>query len=271
MSDPAIGNTWDAAAYDDKQNFVWKFGSNLIELLAPQPGEKILDLGSGTGHLAAQIAELGAHVVGLDASSAMVAQAKVTYPTLAFHHVDARTVLNRQEIQPDTTAADRLADAEYDAIFSNATLHWIAEADTVIRGVARIAKPGARFVAELGGKGNVAKVHGAIAEARRNLGYPATHSVLFFPSLSEYASLLEQHGFEVTFMQLFDRPTPLQGEDGLADWAATFAHNEIDDIPSGELPRFFAELQKIARTGLHDGTQWVADYRRLRFVAYRNR
>lgn len=269
MLHPQIGNTWNAKLYDDAQNFIWKFGTNVVDLLDPLKGENILDLGSGTGHLAAQIAERGAHVVGIDGSAAMVAEAKAGYPTLRFFHVDARTLVSQDLVAPEAAAAELLNNAQYDAVFSNATLHWIPDAESVIRGVGRLLKAGGRFVAEMGGRGNVSKVHAAIAAARAKLGYDARPSVLFFPALSRYATLLEANGFEVVSMQLFDRPTALQGEHGLAEWALSLARNEIDDIPARDIDAFNAELERIGRAELHDGTQWIADYRRLRFVAKR--
>src|SRR5262249_35286620 len=131
---------WDPALYEDKHAFVWRHGASLVELLAPQPGEHVLDLGCGTGHLTAAIAKAGACVVGIDQSPEMIAQARKHYPNLRFESGDAR----------------RLAFAEeFDALFSNAVLHWISEAELVVQSVARALKPGGRFVAEFGGKGNV--------------------------------------------------------------------------------------------------------------------
>ncbi len=139
---------WDAKLYDDKHSFVWEKGKGVVELLAPQPGERILDLGCGTGHLTAEIAAVGAHTVGIDQSADMIAQARRQFPDLRFEVCDAREI-------PFT--------GEFDAVFSNAALHWIPEAEKVIRGVARALKPNGRFVAEMGGKGNIRRLVEAIA------------------------------------------------------------------------------------------------------------
>src|SRR5579863_1826995 len=131
---------WNPTLYDARHAFVWEKARGLIDLLAPQPGERILDLGCGTGQLASEIASVGATVVGVDRSPEMIAEARMKFPELRFDVADARALPFAQE---------------FDAVFSNATLHWIPQADQVIVGVVRALKPGGRFVAEFGGKGNV--------------------------------------------------------------------------------------------------------------------
>ncbi|MGL4549654.1 MAG: class I SAM-dependent methyltransferase [Gemmataceae bacterium] len=229
MSDP-----WDAGLYDGKHDFVWRLGDSLVELLAPRPGERILDLGCGTGHLTAKIAEAGAEVVGLDPSAAMLATARQAYPRLTFVEGDARG----------------FALGAFDAVFSNAALHWVRPPEAAVRAVAAALKPGGRFVAEFGGKGNVA----AIAAA-----YGAGLPDWYFPGVAEYAALLEGHGLEVRFATLFDRPTPLDGEAGLRDWVRQFA----PAVPEAE----YGRVEAAARHALWRDGRWVADYRRLRVVA----
>jgi trans-aconitate methyltransferase len=134
------GTGWNAKLYDAKHDFVWKFGSDVVSLLDPQLGERILDLGCGTGHLTAQIAESGARVTGVDRSAEMVAAARLAYPNLKFEIADPRTLPFQNE---------------FDAVFSNATLHWIHEPEQVLQGVWKALCPGGRFVAEFGGKTNI--------------------------------------------------------------------------------------------------------------------
>ena len=269
MSQTDIGNVWNAERYDQSHSFVWRFGSDVVELLNPQSGERILDIGSGTGHLAGRIAECGADVTGIDGSVEMVARARVAYPELNFYHIDARTLIDPTRIGPDAPAPALFADASFDAVFSNATLHWILEAETIVRGVARVLKPGCRFVAEMGGAGNIAEVRRAIAAGLKSLGYAMPVPRLFFPTLSSYTTLLEQHGFEVTQAQLFDRPTPLEGQHGLADWVKQFARHELDIVPAERHVELLDAIERHGHETLYDGRRWVADYRRLRFVAMR--
>ena len=246
---------WDAKLYDDKHAFVWKHGASLVELLAPRPGESILDLGCGTGHLTAQIAAAGASVVGLDSSAEMIAEARRGYPGLCFQREDARTM---------TFAA------RFDAVFSNAALHWIKEAGLVVRGVARALKPGGRFVAELGGQGNVKAIRAALERACAAEGCEPVASPWYFPSVGEYGGLLERAGLEVTFAELFDRPTPLDGEGGLRQWVEMFGGAFLGRVPQERREDFLRQVEAELRPALRRDGKWFADYRRLRIVARRN-
>src|SRR5438067_12225299 len=165
---------WDPGLYDGRHAFVWKQGAAVVELLAPRPGEAVLDLGCGTGHLTATIAAAGAAVLGVDSSAEMIAEARRNYPALAFEVGDARKLTDR----------DR-----FDAVFSNAALHWVREAEAVVEGVGRALKPGGRFVAEFGGRGNVRALLAAVrAACERVLGTAVEHP-WYFPSVGEYAGL----------------------------------------------------------------------------------
>src|SRR5260370_31230475 len=204
-ADMAQEAKWNAGLCDDKHSFVWKRATGLLDLLAAQPGERILDVGCGTGHLTAQIAEAGALVSGIDRSPEMVRQAEEKYPDLRFQVMDAREIT-----LPES----------FDAVFSNATLHWITEPERVIAGIARSLPPGGRFVAEFGGKGNTAQFLAAAARAWSRLEFSgAMPHPWFYPSVAEYAALLEKYGFAVTCATLFYRPTPLEdGERGPRNW-----------------------------------------------------
>lgn len=188
---------WDPALYDSKHSFVWKYGRELIELLAPQKGERILDLGCGTGHLTQQIALTGAEVTGLDISPAMIEQARKNYPDLEFFQADAAAF---ESARP------------FDAVFSNAALHWMTKPEAVVECVAHALQPGGRFAAEFGGKGNIAALRNAIRQALRAPGIARNEewNPWYYPSIGEYASLLERHGLAVRYATLFDRPTALE-------------------------------------------------------------
>jgi trans-aconitate methyltransferase len=247
---------WDAGLYDDKHSFVWKLAAGVLELLNAQSGERILDLGCGTGHLTARIAETGALVVGVDRSPEMIRQAREKYPSLQFEVMDAR------EIQ---------LDGNFDAVFSNATLHWIKEPERAIAGIKKSLRPGGRFVAEFGGKGNTSELLNAVQHAWQKLGNtgPAPHP-WYYPSLAEYAGLLEQHGFEVTHATLFDRPTPLDdGERGLRNWLEMFGSAFVEGLPDSTPELLLAEIERELRPKLFHDDHWVMDYRRLRVAAKR--
>jgi len=248
---------WDPTLYESRHAFVWQYGTDLIELLAPQPGERILDLGCGTGQLTAAIAARGAAVIGLDISPAMLERARQHYPELQFVAADAT----------DFAFAE-----PFDAVFSNAVLHWINEPGRVAASVWRALKPGGRFVAEFGGKGNIQAIHSALARAIVAAGYSVPDEVgpRYFPSIGEYASLLERQGFTVTYAALFDRPTPLAGgEAGLRNWIAMFANDFFAGIPLEQHQAVLQHVEGGLRDQLWRDGAWVADYKRLRVVAWR--
>lgn len=248
-------NSWNPYLYQEKHSFVWQLSQGLVDVLAPQPGEKILDLGCGTGELTQAIAARGAQVIGIDADPAMIAAARERFPQLAFQVADAR-----QFTLPDPV----------DALFSNAALHWIAEPVAVIERMAAALKPGGRLVVEFGGRGNMKTVLAAIATARTQLGLGPSNAIpWYFPAVGEYASLLEQHGFEVQLARLYDRPTQLEGEDGLLKWLQMFATRFWADLPSHQIPTLLTQVQDIARPTLYRQGRWWADYRRIQVVAWR--
>ncbi|HEV2419886.1 MAG TPA: methyltransferase domain-containing protein [Terriglobia bacterium] len=247
---------WNAGLYEDKHSFVWRMTAGLLDLLNAQVGERILDVGCGTGHLTAQIAETGAFVTGVDCSREMIRQAQEKYPNLQFRVMDAREIT-----LPES----------FDAVFSNAALHWIKEPERVIAGIARSLRLGARFVAEFGGKGNIAQFLAAASRAWSGLEFAGSiPHPWYYPSVAEYAGLLEQHGFEVTYATLFDRPTPLEdGERGLRNWMEMFLGALVETLPNSEREHFKTAVEREARPFLLRDSQWVMDYRRLRIVARR--
>ena len=250
-------NQWNAVQYDAKHSFVYEKAKGLVDLLAPNVGERILDLGCGTGALTAEIAGRGAEILGVDRSEEMIAQARKKFPALQFAVLDARELRY---------------DAGFDAVFSNAVLHWILEAEQVIAGVAQALKRGGRLVAEFGGKGNIQKLMEGFQRAFSALGMrePDGVSPLFYPSVAEYAGLLEKHGLEVREASLFDRPTVLEeGERGLENWIRLFWQTFIQKMGEQNAQQWIHEVERQCKPELfHDGS-WELDYRRLRIAAWK--
>lgn len=249
-------NTWNASSYDQKYAFVFEYGRGVLSLLEPQPGEAILDLGCGTGHLAKAIAESGAHVVGIDGSASMIASARTAYPELEFHVQDARN------FSLPTT---------FDAVFSNATLHWIPEAEQVVSAIARALKPGGRFVAEFGGKGNVASIITTIQQALWEVAQLKVDAGWYYPSIGEYTPLLEKHALAVSLAALFDRPTKLEaGEQGLRNWIRMFCGHMFANVEEPAVQQVLQFTEERLRGQLFRDGHWFADYKRLRVVAHKN-
>jgi SAM-dependent methyltransferase len=260
------GRRWDAAGYDASFSFVTGYGAALLDLLDARAGELVLDVGCGTGHQAAALAAAGVRVVGTDGDAAMLEVARAEHPEVRFARADAQ----------DAAALRAAAGAEpFDAVLSNAALHWMPRQDDVLAAIASLLRPGGRLVVEMGGVGNVARITAAIRAARGEVGLdPGVASSWTFPSPGEQAARLERLGYVVRLVQLLDRPTPLEPGSTAADWARMFGAALVDDVPRGSRLPFDQAVDGHARDlGLDrrpDGEPgWWMDYVRLRFVAVR--
>lgn len=252
MADQTDNDQWKPALYDEKHSFVWKLAASVIELLAPQSDERILDIGCGTGQLIAAIAESGATVTGLDNSPAMIDEARRLYPGIEFQLGDAH---------------DFEFEERFDGVFSNAALHWISDPDSVAACVSRSLKRNGRMAVEFGGYGNVLNLSQAIERASQSLLGDALQHPWYFPSIAEFGVVLEEHGLEITQAAMIDRPTPLEGADGLRNWVRMFGQHWLRQIPTEKHDVFFEQVEEIARPNLFGDSTWHADYRRIRVVA----
>jgi trans-aconitate methyltransferase len=248
---------WDTNLYIDKHSFVTKYGEELIGWLHPQSGERILDLGCGTGRLTFEISQSGAEVIGMDNSPEMIAKAKAGYPDLQFEVKDAANFQFQEK---------------FDAVFSNATLHWINEQENAVACIGNCLKVGGRFIFELGGKRNIERISKAIERAMRDEGWDdkLTKDFWFFPSVAEYASMLENRGFTVVYALYFERNTPLEGEDGMRDWIDMFASFFLQKISKGDAEKVIAKAIEYLRPTNYRDSVWYADYVRLRMKAIKN-
>jgi SAM-dependent methyltransferase len=242
--------TWDPERYARNARFVAELGAPVVNLLEPRAGERILDLGCGDGVLTAKLASMGCHVIGVDASELQIEAARKL-------GLDFR-VMNGEALD---------FDGAFDAVFSNAALHWMSNQDEVIAGVRRALRPQGRFVAEFGGHGCVAKIRNALIEAlnRRGMNGEAA-SPWYFPTVEDYAQQLTRGGFVVSYIALIPRPTPLPGD--VTGWLETFAESFTSTLPPAERPSYIAEVREALRPELCDAEgNWTADYVRLRFAA----
>lgn len=257
MKNNETGMDWDFKTYEGTHSFVFRYGEDLIPLLDPKPGERILDLGSGTGQLTRKIADSGASLMGLDASDGMVQQARGHFPEIPFERGDA---------------CDLDGLPEFDAVFTNATLHWILEPERVLAQVFRHLRPGGRFVGEMGARGNIELIQRAILRVLNVRGYAenARRPVWYFPTPGTYCSLLEQAGFEVEYMTCFVRDTLLEDPvNGMAVWIRQFGSRFLDGILPSTRDALVLEMQQSLVSSLWREGRWHADYRRLRFRASR--
>ena len=243
--------TWNPDQYARNARFVSDLGAPVLDLLAPQPGERILDLGCGDGVLTAKLQSLGCNVIGVDASAAQVEATK------------------NLGVPAQTVDGENLSfENEFDAVFSNAALHWMRNnPDSVISGVHRALRPGGRFVAEMGGAHCVEKIRTALIAAldRRNIDGKAA-DLWFFPTVEDYSARLTRAGFTIDYIAHIPRPTPLPGD--VIAWLRVFAHNFTDKLPASDREAYLAEVQEALRPHLCDATgMWTADYTRLRFKA----
>ena len=246
---------WNAHLYDNKHAFVSALGSDLIELLAPQKDESILDLGCGTGDLAKKISDLGASVTGVDQSENMITSARNKYPNIQFFVQDALRLDYKQE---------------FDAVFSNATLHWVKPPKQALMGIFNGLKHGGRFVAEFGGIGNVKTITDEIILGikRNGIEYDMEHFPWYYPSIGEYTGLMEETGFEVVFAQLFERPTILEGENGLRNWIEMFGSSLFEGISETVTQQIITDVEQRLKGTLfnQETNSWTADYKRIRVM-----
>lgn len=251
--DGPVAQHWDPQRYQREAGFVAELGRPLLDLLDARAGERILDLGCGDGRLTQAVAAGGARVTGVDLSPDLAAAAR------------ARGL----DVQVADGAALPYPDASFDGVLSNAALHWMTAPEPVLGEVARVLKPGGRFVGEMGGAGNVATIVGALTNAlvqRRIEMMPAYP--WYFPTPAQYRAQLETAGFTVESLERFARPTDLPAD--ISGWLATFTESFLAQVPAESRDQLIEDIRTALEPTLRkpDG-RWIADYVRLRFVAHK--
>ena len=249
---PTARQHWDPDRYARNARFVADLGAPLLDLLAPRPHEAILDLGCGDGALTAALAERCGSVVGVDSSPEQVVAA-------ARRGLDARLA----------DGHDLTFESAFDAVFTNAALHWMTRPDAVIDGMWRALRPGGRLVGEMGGHGNVARIREALGAAMADRGIDAAALLpWYFPTVEDYRGRLTARGFGIVSIALIDRPTRLPGD--IAAWLETFAEPVLLALEPAARPALLEEVREMLRPELHGADAgWTADYVRLRFKAFK--
>lgn len=245
---PSSHQDWSPETYLRNAAFVPELGKGVLDLLNPQPGERILDIGCGEGLLSAKIQAAGAHVYAIDLSPHQVQGTRA-------RGVDAH-VMDGHDLDFEN---------EFDAVFSNAALHWMRPISKVFDNIYKALKPGGRFIAEMGGAGNIASIRTALYAALEQRGVnPSRHDPWSFPGPGEAKYLLKQAGFQVKSLDIFGRPTQLPGDIG--DWLDTFASSFLFSLDASLHDEVLNEVREALRPELMDKTNtWVADYVRLKF------
>lgn len=245
--------TWDAEGYRERFSFVHQYGEDVLKLIEAPQGKRVVDLGCGNGALTQKLAELGCQVVGIDASKEMLAVAQKQYPQLSFR------LGNALDFQLERKAQ---------VIFSNAVFHWIDEdkQDAMLEHIASQLETGGQLVCEFGGKGCAEAVHSTLETcfAKRGLHYPR---VFYFPSIGEYAPMLERQGLKVEYAVLFNRPTLQQGEQGLHDWICMFVKEPFRGMDEEMKEAIIREAQQLLEPILTRDGKWYIDYVRIRIRA----
>lgn len=245
--------SWDADAYNKGFSFVPSYGETVLKLLTVEPGRNVVDLGCGTGTLTVRLKGLGYNVTGIDASEEMLAAAQEAHPGIPFERGDATSLRLPRPV---------------DAIFSNAVMHWIDanQQDAALASIADNIRPGGEFVFEFGGHNCAEAVHSTLEQIFEEHGriYPR---VFYFPTIGEYAPLVEGHGMRVELAMLFDRPTPQQDGRTVADWIHMFDKKPFEGIPETEANEIIRDAESRLRSQLFVNGIWYIDYVRIRMRA----
>ena len=247
---------WDADKYTADFSFVHQYGNSVTELIDADKGSSVLDLGCGNGALTKTLQEKGYAVKGLDASKELLDIARKNYPAIEFVQADATAFAISEPV---------------DVVFSNAVFHWINKErqQDMLKCVYNALKKNGQFVFEFGGYGNNQCIHYVLATVFSECGY-FYEMPFYFPTISEYTTLLENTGFSVKYAVLFDRLTELKGENGLKDWINMFVKTPFEIVKSEqEKETIINKAIGILRNDLYIDGKWYADYVRIRMKAIR--
>jgi len=243
---------WNTELYQDKHGYVAEYGKELLEYVADDKTQTILDLGCGTGELTNELAQKASIVIGIDGSESMIRKAGETYPEIEFHVMDACS-LKWQDY--------------FDVVFSNAVFHWIQDQPSLLKSIYNALKPNGKLICEFGADGNIAKIQKSFHDVTKKYGYDYTNP-FYFPTTPEYKQLLEQAEFNIELIVDYDRPTVLKdGEFGLRNWLKQFFARDLSSFATNRQVDIFETIEKSLYSDLWNGKQWIADYQRIRVIA----
>ena len=244
---------WNSTLYDKKHDFVAEYGKGLLEFIPGNDEQVILDLGCGTGVLTVQLADLCNKVVGVDSSQSMIDKAKQQFSNIEFRVCDALALPFKNE---------------FDVVFSNAVFHWISDHNALLKNIHEVLKPQGLLVCEFGANGNIATIENAFVKACNSFGYDYEPK-FNFPTVENFGKLLENNGFVIDRIYDYDRPTVLKdNEQGLFNWMKQFFASELAVMSEHIQAMVFEKVEELTKDTLWNGTEWVADYRRLRAIAH---
>lgn len=244
---------WNAVLYDNKHDFVAEYGKGLLEFVPKNKTQSILDLGCGTGTLTSQLADFADTVVGIDSSANMIEKARKQYPDIRFMVCDALALPFEKQ---------------FDVVFSNAVFHWIADHDVLLDQVHNVLKANGLLVCEFGANGNIATIENTFMSTCLELGYEYKPK-FNFPTREHFADLLIKNDFIIDKIYDYDRPTPLKdSERGLANWMKQFFASDLELMTEKMQEEIIKRVETFTKDSLWNGSEWIADYRRLRVIAH---
>ncbi|MDY2922323.1 MAG: methyltransferase domain-containing protein [Eubacterium sp.] len=245
---------WNAKLYDSKHDFVSEYGKGLLEFVPKNKSQSILDLGCGTGTLTSQLLNFADTVIGADSSASMIAKAKEQYVEMEFVVCDALALPFEEQ---------------FDVVFSNAVFHWIADHDALLKQVHKVLKPNGSLVCEFGANGNIATIENAFRNVCRDFEYEYTPK-FNFPTVDTFSDLLKKNYFMIDEIYDYNRPTPLKdNERGLVNWMKQFFASDLESMSEKVQNEIMKKVENLTKEFLWNGSEWIADYRRLRVVAHR--
>lgn len=245
---------WNPNLYDNKHNFVAEYGKELLEYIPNKKNQKILDLGCGTGSLTNELFNKSSNVIGIDGSLNMIEEAKSTYPNIEFYVMDACNIEWKNY---------------FDVVFSNAVFHWIKDQRLLLSSIYNSLKSSGVLICEFGSYGNIYKIQSTFRNILKKFDYNYVDP-FFFPKKDDYICILENQGFRIEFIESYDRPTVLNdGKYGLRNWVKQFFADVLESFSDSDQMSIFEEMEEKLKPELWNGKNWIADYKRLRIVAYK--
>jgi trans-aconitate methyltransferase len=237
-SKPTVSTKWNAAEYAAHSAVQQSWARELIARLNLRGNEHVLDVGCGDGKVTAEIANAVPRglAIGIDASAEMIGFARKTFPAKKFPNLEFQ-VMDARKIK---------FDRRFDLIFSNATLHWVDDHQSILHGMASVLKSGGRLIVSCGGKGNAQDVFVALRPELRRKSWSKYFRKMpkpyFFYSPADYEKWLPKFGFKIQSLQLVPKDATYAGADGFAAWLRTTWLPYVQRVPTNRREEFIADV-----------------------------